>query len=32
MNCLKAEINHNKECAGIEDGALSKFRKVVVYK
>lgn len=32
MNCLRVEINHNKESAGIEDEALRKIRKDVVYK
>lgn len=32
VNCLRVEINHNKESAGTEDEALSKIRKVVVYK
>lgn len=32
VNCLRVEIYHSQESAGIEDGTLSKIRKVVVYK
>lgn len=32
VNCLRLEINHNKEFVEIEHVASSKIRKVVVYK
>lgn len=28
VNCLRVEINHNKESAGTEDGALSKLERL----